>query len=125
MEHLRLRQFLAPGHVFHIARGVYGPGEFTALHRHDFAEVFWIEAGRCIHLINGRRQTLEAGDLLLMRPADAHELRGGPPDGMTLVNLAFDRRVIGVLRRRYFEQDAWPWQGAAVPARHRIEPTLA
>lgn len=42
------------------------------LHGHDFYEIFVILAGRCTHLINGEKQTLEEGEMAFIRPGDTH-----------------------------------------------------
>lgn len=44
----------------------------TPLHFHDYFEVFIITEGRCVHEVNGREQYLDAGDLVFIRPGDAH-----------------------------------------------------
>lgn len=122
MRKLRLSQFIGPDAHVHVARTVLPPGSRRFLHTHDFAEVFWMEAGRLRHHINGKVQVLEPGDLVLMRPPDAHDLRpaGTPP--AVLVNVAFHRQTLAFLRRRYFDGEAWPWEGAALPAMARLDP---
>ncbi len=41
-------------------------------HDHDFAEIFWFEEGEGWHLINGHKEKLSKGDMVFMRPLDAH-----------------------------------------------------
>jgi AraC-like DNA-binding protein/quercetin dioxygenase-like cupin family protein len=119
----RLRRFVEPGGYFHLARVTYPRGQVCAVHRHDFAEVFWIERGQATHLINGRRQTLDAGDVVLIRPDDAHGFRSPRPSGFVLVNVAFERSVIDFIRARYFKDyPAWPGAGDAMPATWTLPP---
>jgi AraC family transcriptional regulator, dual regulator of chb operon len=91
-------------------------------HTHDFAEVFWIEQGSGVHLVNGERRPLKRGDLVLMRPDDVHTFRTSDPAGLTQVNVAFDRGTIAFLHQRYFAGGDWPWAGAALPASYELEP---
>lgn len=121
---LRIARFVSARAHWHVARGVYAGGTGPmGLHTHDFPEVFWIETGRGTHLVNGAAQPLEAGDLVLIRPEDAHGFRGGT-GGLTMVNVAFRRHVLDELRQRYFTgpRAAWPWRGEELPASRRLEP---
>ncbi len=120
IHRLRLRQFVPPGSWYHIARGVYPGSAGGGLHTHDFAEVFWIESGRGWHLINGERLPLDLGDLVLVRPDDRHGFRGAGAQRMTLVNVAFDHRLLDPLRERCFGPDNWPWAGDALPTARRV-----
>ncbi len=107
---LYLRDFVAPGRVLHAASTTYGPGNLTAPHTHDFAEVFWIRAGRGIHRVNGRRLPLQAADLVFIRPHDVHALAAPRGEQMTLVNVAFSTHELRFLKQRYFQgQPQWPW----------------
>ncbi len=46
--------------------------ETFPLHRHDFAELFFVGQGRAMHTVNGAHQLLERGSLVFIRPDDAH-----------------------------------------------------
>ncbi|MHB1156427.1 MAG: helix-turn-helix domain-containing protein [Phycisphaerales bacterium] len=118
---LRLKSFVPAGGWFHLARAAYRPGRTCAVHRHDFCEICWVEAGQAMHLINGRRQTLPTGALTWIRPDDAHGYRTIGGRGFALVNLAFDVSVMDDIRRRYFaDRHPWPWAGDAMPAERTL-----
>ncbi len=87
-------------------------------HTHDFAEVMWILRGSGIHLVNDSRVPLETGDLVLVRPRDVHTFGG---ENFSLVNVAFARRTLDFIERRYFADAEWPWRGNALPATYRLD----
>jgi len=118
---LRLSDYLGPGIAYHVARVGLTPTDPMHAHDHDFAEVFWIERGSVVHLVNGQRQLLTQGDLALVRPEDTHTFRRHREEDFALVNVAFDRETLDFLRGRYFEGVEWPWQGHRLPAAHRLD----
>lgn len=121
VRRLLLRHFVPPGGVFHLARTAYTAGEACPRHRHDFAELFWIESGRARHLCNGREHTLEAGQVTLIRPDDTHQLRAPRGGRFTLVNVAFAAEVVAFIRRRYFgNRRDWPGAGTHQPAQWEL-----
>nr|WP_240546193.1 helix-turn-helix domain-containing protein [Paenibacillus artemisiicola] len=65
----------------------------TAMHDHDFYEIFLITKGSVLHLINGRKELLEAGTLCFIRPSDAHCYAGDGNRPVELLNLAFSSRM--------------------------------
>ena len=42
------------------------------LHDHKFYEVFYILEGSIEHMVNGRKETLNTGDIVFLRPFDSH-----------------------------------------------------
>ena len=46
--------------------------ETAPLHTHCFSEIFLVTHGKALHVANHCVQTIEAGDLVLIRPSDAH-----------------------------------------------------
>lgn len=93
------------------------------MHRHDYAEVLWIEAEQGLHLVNGHRLPLAPGDLVLIRPRDAHDLRATHQAGLTLVNISFSADTLAFLQRRYFPRERSFWGGQAeLPARFHLTP---
>ncbi len=74
----------------------------TGAHDHDFHELFWVEESKGWHWINGQKQPLHDGDLLLVRAQDYHSFSSSGPDGLRFVNFAFHARVWTHLRERYF-----------------------
>ena len=84
-------------------------------HTHDFAEVFWVEKGRGIHVINGQRIPLEQGMLVAIRPKDGHLIQGSV-EGCTIVNVAFPANTLDFLRERYCPNgEGFPWVTARLP----------
>lgn len=84
----------AQGRVFHAAQVVFGPRTESSFHGHfDFYELIGVLHGRGEQRLGTGRQTLQAGDVVLVRPRDQHSLRGLPPDGLTFVNVAFPADV--------------------------------
>ena len=64
------------------------------MHDHDFYELFLITQGRLIHLINNTEVTLQAGDLVFIRPFDQHCYRQLNGDDSHLINLAFPMHTL-------------------------------
>lgn len=79
------------------------------VHDHDFAEVFWIEAGRADHLINGKRVALEAGDGAFVRPRDRHGFSSSA-QGFVICNVAISASIWRELRKRYFPAGQSGWE---------------
>ena len=94
-----------------------------AAHDHDYAEVFWIERGRCWHTVNGLRRRLAAGDAVFMRPRDAHVLRCADAHGFTIVNMTLRAEACEDLRCRHRIAAArWPWRPGSQPLHARFAP---
>lgn len=106
-------------HALLAARQTYGTARTNRRfdpHYHDFAEVFWIERGRCRHTINGQEQILAPGDLVFIRPSDRHTGCGVDREGFTLVNIMIPHVAVNLLRRRYgVSPHAWPWWDGELP----------
>ncbi len=116
---LSFRQDNPSGTAYAIVRHAYAAGRGFPAHNHQFAEVFWIEAGNGIHRINGIERPLEPGDAVFIRPDDAHATVAGP-SGLTLVNVSFPLVLAADLPRRH-RQD-WPWREGAEPLHVRLNP---
>jgi AraC-like DNA-binding protein/mannose-6-phosphate isomerase-like protein (cupin superfamily) len=106
----------------HVARLHLGRGEGFGVHTHDFAEVFWIERGAGMHLINGQRDPLSVGDLVLIRPRDRHDFVVRQAEGLTFVNVAFEASALRAIHTRYFSARRWPWTGGVLPAKFQLTP---
>lgn len=72
------------------------------VHDHDFLELFWVEAGKGWHGLNGRRLELVPGSCFLVRETDEHALASAGGGGLSFVNVAFPTEVWIQLRKRYF-----------------------
>jgi len=112
---------VAPGAAFHAARDIKTRGNPVRYHGHDFAELFWIDAGRGIHRINDDSVPLQPGSLVLMRPSDSHGMDSQGSEGLKLTNIAFPKDAYADLGSRYFPGRAF-WQKGKLPAMHQVEP---
>lgn len=109
-----LKDFISDEEVFHLARVKIRSRQDLTLHKHDFAEIFWVEHGTGLHLINGKKVRLNQGDLLMIRPADEHNFTS--KKGLTIMNLAFRLDTLEFLKNRYFiDTDSYFWTDAELP----------
>lgn len=89
-------RFNAPQLPAWISRTLYRPGYNYPLHRHRFAELFWLETGAVRHRVGTVDETMSAGDLRFIHPDTAHTISA---DGTAiLVNLAFPTRYLRELQ---------------------------
>lgn len=81
-------ELIDPGIEFHYAfhRSLSG---ITAVHTHNFFELFLIVKGEVLHTVNDRTHLLGEGALVFMRPHDIHAYRRSGESGFQLINLAF------------------------------------
>lgn len=61
-------------------------------HLHDFIEIAYIRDGSGVHIINGQRYSVSAGDMLFINYGQTHEIIGDP--SMKLVNFLFTPEFI-------------------------------
>jgi AraC family cel operon transcriptional repressor len=101
-----------------ILRRRYTAGGGWRLHRHDFAEVFWVLAGNGSHSIAGHDHELRPGDIVFVRPQDAHACRVGR--SLLLVNCSFPLATVADLAGRLGRR--WPWRPGALPLIARLPP---
>jgi AraC-like DNA-binding protein len=89
-ETRRDRAFLLTRAILRRALCRLGPRHSaTSFHTHqDFYELFFVLSGRGQHRLSVAAQALSAGDLVLVRPADWHDLVGLPPTGLEWINVA-------------------------------------
>lgn len=73
---LRHADILPPGTVVHLTRATLDSRRPTALHDHDFHELIWVQNGTLRHHLPGRRDDLAEGQVIFVRPGDAHALQG-------------------------------------------------
>lgn len=118
---LRLAEYVQPGEVYYVGRRSAGARFHGRLHTHaDFAELTWIEDGSLIHLVNGRRRTLSAGDLAFIRPSDVHLFRPVGQQPFTQVTVSFPTQTLEALQERYFRDQDWSWSATPAPTTHRL-----
>jgi AraC family cel operon transcriptional repressor len=93
---LRLNDLLSAGAACHFA--TVGNVSGGALHDHDFAEVFWVIAGRGVERRTDGVWLLDLGCVGIVRPDDVHAFDGGE---VVFRNLAFPKRRASDLINRY------------------------
>lgn len=103
--------------TFHVVRHHFKSRAWFVLHGHaDYAEIFWVESGAGTHLIQGTRQPLKEGSLVLVRPQDVHGFQTGKDEAFTLVNLSFPLAVLKEWEQRYFpRKPIFFWTKAKLP----------
>ncbi len=109
--------------AFHAARDSKTASRPVQYHGHDFAELFWIDAGHGIHSINGTSVPLGPGSLVFIRHSDCHGIQ--PTDQRTLkvTNIAFPKETLDFLCSRYFSgQDLAFWKSGKFPAARQVGP---
>ncbi|MCU4177056.1 AraC family transcriptional regulator [Carboxylicivirga sp. N1Y90] len=102
--HFKLNAFLDnEKEAFHVARTTISSQNDLRMHKHGFAEVFWIKSGRGIHVINGNEIPIEKGTLCLVRPEDNHTFKlSKSKDNLVITNIAFYKESLSCFRNRYF-----------------------
>lgn len=115
VKKFQLKNFIRGDEAFHLARVTIHSRHDLSLHRHDFAEIFWVESGSGTHLVNGCKIMLEPGHLVMIRPDDQHTFTAAR-GGVTLMNLAFPLDTLHHLRSRYFSGvESFFWTRDIVP----------
>jgi AraC-like DNA-binding protein len=118
------RDFIRDDEVLHLARVTIYSRRDISLHKHDFAEIFWVENGHGTHLINGREIKLEPGDIVMIRPDDEHTFTSSKR-GLTIMNLAFSIETLNYLRNRYFpDLKYYFWTDNFLPYTTTVDMTL-
>ncbi len=69
---------------------VQGP---TGAHGHEFYEIVYVLDGFCLHVCNDASMLLMAGDILALRPGDAHRYRG--QRNVSIINFLFLPEAFG------------------------------
>lgn len=73
--------------------------EFTkfTMHTHTNAEVFYFISGKAVYHVEGSAYTLQPGDLMLMRPAEAHYIEQDRTLPYERICLNFDTEILSAL----------------------------
>lgn len=96
-------------------------GSPLELHDHQYPEIFWIEEGPCLHLINGREEVLEPGDLVFIRPRDQHQFFARKSRRFTMANLECHSELLASIQQRHPQPFAlWFNPRADSPYRMRL-----
>lgn len=109
--------------TFHIARTTISSKNDLVYHTHDYAEVFWIEKGEGIHLINQQELPIKSGTFYLIRPKDCHTFKvKGIGNNLVITNVAFARSNLDYYQPRYFPgQDKLFWSKEKIPFSFHLE----
>ena len=94
----------------HMQRALYRPGFAFHAHKHDFAELFFIEQGTGLHNWDGQRHKLQRGNLVLVSPDCEHFLQAAADATLQIINIAISGRHHADLIQRYGEHlqlSAW------------------
>ncbi len=70
----------------------------TKPHSHDFMEIFIVISGNVFHIVNNKKIFLDEGNLILIRPDDAHSYRQNKKDECELINIAFSMETFRAAR---------------------------
>ncbi len=79
-----------PGFRFHVQRSVFPERSFE-LHSHEFMELVVVRHGRAVHLLEGRRFPVMAGDVFVVMPDHYHAYED--MEGLDIFNIGFDPRL--------------------------------
>lgn len=104
--------------AFLLERSHYRNGHYSALPRHTFAEVLYLENGRVLHTVNGQEQIVDQGMLAPIRPDDEHSMVSYDGEVFSLINLAFSSKTLDKLADEYFGGDLQFWGGGTVCPQH-------
>ena len=81
----------------YLLRYVRSDTEYFGPHNHEYYEIFLFMNGGAIHLVNGKRQPLVPGSLLFIRDSDIHTYTSETGEYFEFVNIAFERKTLGLL----------------------------
>lgn len=111
--------YLAPEEHFHFARKQLSRDPPPVQHHHDYYELFMIEDGRCLHLINETEEALEIGDMVFIRPDDTHAFQADRNTGCRILNVMFRTSTADHLSQRYATEfrDRFFWVRDGMPAK--------
>lgn len=77
---------------FHMA--LHDLKDIVPMHWHDFYEVSYILEGEGTHLLNGVEEPLKQGRLMLLTPADFHEVKAKPGSTLRKFNVLFSHELL-------------------------------
>lgn len=98
---MSFRAFVRAPDACHFVARTIAVDKLPAPHDHDFCEVFWIERGSGVHVVDGERRAFGPGALVWVAARDRHAFETSPGPGYRIVNLAFEQESWGELRERY------------------------
>lgn len=69
----------------------------SEIHTHDFFEIFLMIEGEIIHMVNGKKEMLTEGNIVLLRPRDEHGFFPSQNSKCKHINLAFSATALYTL----------------------------
>lgn len=117
---LRFCDATLQGPFFHLTTVEWGRNRLPAYHTHDYPEVFWITRGNCAHLINGRQEDLQTGDVVLMRASDAHQLSAIAGKRFRFTNLSLSPELFASLCARFPDEVRFLYRESDQPRRKHL-----
>jgi AraC family cel operon transcriptional repressor len=87
----------------------------TAIHSHNFFELFLIVKGELLHIINNRTHKLSEGTLVFIRPNDVHFYQRSDNNECQLINLAFRQSTV---------KELFNYLGNGFPSNYLLKRTL-
>lgn len=85
--------------AFHVASYTLDHSFQPGLHSHDFAEIFWVDEGKGLHIGEIGQMEINTGTLCIVHPEAVH--RFGSNDSMTLLNVAFPATIYTAMTTIY------------------------
>ena len=112
-----LNSFTKKDDKFHLARTTINSATDLKLHKHNYAEIFWIKDGKGIHCINGTEVEIVPGYICMIRPNDNHTFKPlSSTKGITITNFAFEASDLDWLKQRYFDNvNSFFWLDEKLP----------
>ena len=99
MTTFKLKTFLSGDDYYHIHRYIQYAKDNPVFHRHSYCEIFWIERGAGIHLLNNQRLNIKENHLYIIRSFDSHAFF--TKSELQQVNIAFPTESLKNLCQRY------------------------
>lgn len=94
---------------FHATRLTPAIRPFIGPHRHEYAELVFVEQGWCIHRVNNRGHLMNRGALMLVRPkVDIHSFHEHS-DNVSVFRISIKQESLDYICNRYFvdKEDLW------------------
>ena len=74
---------------------------FLSTHTHDYAELFYIERGNCIHEVNRKEKLAKKGDILFISPDTVQHCIKKYSDNISLLQILFQKGSFSFIGDRY------------------------
>lgn len=116
---------VAPGLEYHAAlvRIAAGRADRVSRHSHDFWEVMLVVAGDGWHHVGRETLPLVRGDVVLVRPDDAHTISGGDTTALQFINVAFPSATFTAFAHLAdLQGDLEAWLAARTPPSRHLAP---